>query len=261
MCPRGGGSRGSSRRCRRGLGGCRSNAAPPRALQAGSIPAATPACQPSSRRRPGLAAPAQPPVPATTCLAGRAPSTAWWPPASGRRAWTFRRRAPACPRGCLRGRAGLPGGRCRAAAQRAQHAALPRRLQPPINPLRPRSPASLAPQVDLIVCYDATTSPTRSIQRMGRTGRHKEGRVSAVCRPARPPHAATPARAAKEKHARLLCGRRLGSAAAADLPTVPALCRTFMVHGTAGGLHPGGGQGGGQLLHDRGGGRAGVLAG
>ncbi|PRW60577.1 Fanconi anemia group M isoform X3 [Chlorella sorokiniana] len=33
------------------------------------------------------------------------------------------------------------------------------------------------PQVDLIVCYDATSSPTRSIQRMGRTGRHKEGRV------------------------------------------------------------------------------------
>ena len=32
-------------------------------------------------------------------------------------------------------------------------------------------------QVDLIVCYDATSSPTRSIQRMGRTGRHKEGRV------------------------------------------------------------------------------------
>lgn len=32
-------------------------------------------------------------------------------------------------------------------------------------------------QVDLIVCYDATSSPTRSIQRMGRTGRHKEGKV------------------------------------------------------------------------------------
>lgn len=31
--------------------------------------------------------------------------------------------------------------------------------------------------MDLIVCYDATSSPTRSIQRMGRTGRHKEGRV------------------------------------------------------------------------------------
>ncbi|KAI3429818.1 hypothetical protein D9Q98_010131 [Chlorella vulgaris] len=33
------------------------------------------------------------------------------------------------------------------------------------------------PQVDLIVCYDATASPTRSMQRMGRTGRHKDGRV------------------------------------------------------------------------------------
>lgn len=31
--------------------------------------------------------------------------------------------------------------------------------------------------MDLIVCYDATASPTRAIQRMGRTGRHKEGRV------------------------------------------------------------------------------------
>ena len=31
--------------------------------------------------------------------------------------------------------------------------------------------------MDLIVCYDATASPTRAIQRMGRTGRHREGRV------------------------------------------------------------------------------------
>lgn len=43
----------------------------------------------------------------------------------------------------------------------------------------PRSSAYAAGcrQVDLIVCYDATSSPTRSTQRMGRTGRHKEGRV------------------------------------------------------------------------------------
>lgn len=32
-------------------------------------------------------------------------------------------------------------------------------------------------QVDLIVCYDACASPTRNIQRMGRTGRHRPGRV------------------------------------------------------------------------------------
>lgn len=32
-------------------------------------------------------------------------------------------------------------------------------------------------QVDLIICYDVSASPTRSIQRMGRTGRHKQGRV------------------------------------------------------------------------------------
>ncbi len=38
-------------------------------------------------------------------------------------------------------------------------------------------PADACMQVDLIVCYDATSSPTRAIQRMGRTGRHKEGRV------------------------------------------------------------------------------------
>jgi superfamily II DNA or RNA helicase len=37
--------------------------------------------------------------------------------------------------------------------------------------------APALPQVDLIVCYDATASPTRSMQRMGRTGRHKDGRV------------------------------------------------------------------------------------
>ena len=33
------------------------------------------------------------------------------------------------------------------------------------------------PAVDLIVCYDATASPTRAVQRQGRTGRHREGRV------------------------------------------------------------------------------------
>jgi hypothetical protein len=32
-------------------------------------------------------------------------------------------------------------------------------------------------QVDLIICYDASASPTRNIQRMGRTGRHRQGRV------------------------------------------------------------------------------------
>lgn len=33
------------------------------------------------------------------------------------------------------------------------------------------------PDVDLIVCLEACASPTRSIQRMGRTGRHRPGRV------------------------------------------------------------------------------------
>lgn len=33
------------------------------------------------------------------------------------------------------------------------------------------------PAVDLIICFDGAASPTRNIQRMGRTGRHKEGRV------------------------------------------------------------------------------------
>ena len=90
------------------------------AHSAGSVPAAMPTCQPSSRHRPGLAAPAQPAVPPTTRPAGRAPSTAWWPPASGRRAWTSRRRAPACPRGCLQGCEGLPDGRRRAAVLSAR---------------------------------------------------------------------------------------------------------------------------------------------
>jgi hypothetical protein len=33
------------------------------------------------------------------------------------------------------------------------------------------------PAVDLIVCLDVSASPTRSVQRMGRTGRHRKGRV------------------------------------------------------------------------------------
>ncbi len=32
-------------------------------------------------------------------------------------------------------------------------------------------------QVDMIVCYDASASPGRNIQRMGRTGRHGVGRI------------------------------------------------------------------------------------
>lgn len=32
-------------------------------------------------------------------------------------------------------------------------------------------------EVDLIVCYDATFSPVRSVQRMGRTGRKRAGRI------------------------------------------------------------------------------------
>lgn len=31
--------------------------------------------------------------------------------------------------------------------------------------------------VDLIVCYDAHKSPTRLVQRMGRTGRKRKGRI------------------------------------------------------------------------------------
>ena len=38
---------------------------------------------------------------------------------------------------------------------------------------------AICDQVDLIVCYDASASPIRNIQRMGRTGRHRQGRV--VC--------------------------------------------------------------------------------
>jgi ATP-dependent DNA helicase MPH1 len=37
--------------------------------------------------------------------------------------------------------------------------------------------AALVSQVDMIVCYDASASPGRNIQRMGRTGRHGNGRV------------------------------------------------------------------------------------
>lgn len=31
-------------------------------------------------------------------------------------------------------------------------------------------------EVDLIICFDAQSSPTRMIQRMGRTGRKRDGR-------------------------------------------------------------------------------------
>lgn len=36
---------------------------------------------------------------------------------------------------------------------------------------------SLWLQVDLIICFDASASPIRNIQRIGRTGRHRAGRV------------------------------------------------------------------------------------
>lgn len=32
-------------------------------------------------------------------------------------------------------------------------------------------------QVDLIICYDASASATRQNQRMGRTGRHRDGKI------------------------------------------------------------------------------------
>ena len=35
-------------------------------------------------------------------------------------------------------------------------------------------------QVDLIICFDSDASPIRNIQRMGRTGRHKAGKVAYI---------------------------------------------------------------------------------
>jgi len=32
-------------------------------------------------------------------------------------------------------------------------------------------------EVDLIICYDAKNSPIRQVQRMGRTGRKRKGRI------------------------------------------------------------------------------------
>lgn len=32
-------------------------------------------------------------------------------------------------------------------------------------------------EVDLIICFDAKNSPIRQVQRMGRTGRKREGRI------------------------------------------------------------------------------------
>lgn len=33
-------------------------------------------------------------------------------------------------------------------------------------------------EVDLVICFDANVSPIRMIQRMGRTGRKRDGRVN-----------------------------------------------------------------------------------
>ena len=38
-------------------------------------------------------------------------------------------------------------------------------------------PQAARVQVDLIICFDASASPIRNIQRIGRTGRHRAGRV------------------------------------------------------------------------------------
>lgn len=35
-------------------------------------------------------------------------------------------------------------------------------------------------EVDLIVCFDASKSPVRLVQRMGRTGRKREGRIVVI---------------------------------------------------------------------------------
>lgn len=36
-------------------------------------------------------------------------------------------------------------------------------------------------EVDLVICFDANVSPLRMIQRMGRTGRKRDGRVDILC--------------------------------------------------------------------------------
>jgi len=38
-------------------------------------------------------------------------------------------------------------------------------------------------EVDLIICYDTASSPVRQIQRMGRTGRKRDGRVVMLLSP------------------------------------------------------------------------------
>lgn len=35
-------------------------------------------------------------------------------------------------------------------------------------------------EVDLIVCFDAQKNPTRLVQRMGRTGRKRQGRIVVI---------------------------------------------------------------------------------
>ena len=41
-------------------------------------------------------------------------------------------------------------------------------------------------EVDLIVCYDVSKSPIRLVQRMGRTGRKRAGRIIVLVTEVRP---------------------------------------------------------------------------
>lgn len=129
---------------------------------------------------------------------GPATSIAWWPPALEKRAWTSQRQAstlgtlvrlpaalPSLVAPWLPGILGSCGARLKTPAW-VSPACDPSLAVPFTDAFLPATfltdrclldPPPLLWQVDLIVCFDATASPTRSVQRMGRTGRHKEGRV------------------------------------------------------------------------------------
>ena len=47
-------------------------------------------------------------------------------------------------------------------------------------------------EVDLIVCYDVSKSPIRLVQRMGRTGRKRAGRIIVLVTEVRPKEAELP---------------------------------------------------------------------
>lgn len=60
-------------------------------------------------------------------------------------------------------------------------------------------------EVDLIVCFDAQKSPIRLVQRMGRTGRRRQGRIVVILAEGREERVSEPARKKKALLSTFIC--------------------------------------------------------